>query len=123
MVTFAPVGLPVCEPGLPPDKLDDQLHDGIAAWIDSDAMSALLAEFGQGPLPAASLGERLTALESISARCWDYRKGLERHQALGEKFTAGRELRIRAAAAALGLAGRQTPAYESYDHVLVLGGG
>jgi hypothetical protein len=99
------------------------IAEGIAAWVDSDAMSALLADFGRGPLPVGPLGDRLAALEAISAECWDYRKGLERHQAVGEEFPADRAARIEAAAAALGLADRQTPAYESYDHVLVLGGG
>jgi hypothetical protein len=99
------------------------IADGIAAWVDSAAMSALLADFGRGPLPDGPLGDRLAALEAISAEIWDYRKGLERHQAVGEEFAADRAARIEAAAAALGLANRQTPAYESYDHVLVLGGG
>jgi hypothetical protein len=94
----------------------------IAAWAGSEAMAALLAEFGAGPLPEGSLAERLDALAVISDR-WDYRKGVERSQAVGEEFPPEQAARIQAAAADLGLAGRQRPARDSYDHVLVLGGG
>ncbi|GIE33963.1 hypothetical protein Ait01nite_070080 [Actinoplanes italicus] len=108
--TFAPVALP-------------SDLDGIAAWIDSEAMAALLAEFRHEPLPTGSLGDRLAALEAVSARCWDYRKGLERHQATGETFSPERTARIEAAATALGLLGHRPPPADDYDHILVLGGG
>jgi len=117
---FAPVALPN---GIAWDGTRASIADGIAAWVDSDAMSALLAEFGMSPLPDGPLGERLVALELISAQCWDYRNGLERHQAVGETFAADRAARIEAATVALGLVNRQTAAYEAYEHVLVLGGG
>ncbi|HEY0530355.1 MAG TPA: hypothetical protein VGD29_02010 [Actinoplanes sp.] len=100
----------------------ESIAAGIAAWAGSEAMTALLAEFGFGPLPGGSPGDRLAALSSISDR-WDYRKGAERSHAVGEEFSPGTAARIEAAAAGLGLAGQQTPAYEAYDHVLVLGGG
>jgi hypothetical protein len=108
MVAFSPVPLPA---GV----------TGIAAWVDSAAMTALLAGFGQRPLPTGPLAGRLAALEAISARIWDYRHGLERHETAGETFDEERTALIRAAAGALGLAARP-PAHREYDHVLVLGG-
>ncbi|MEU5914594.1 hypothetical protein [Micromonospora sp. NPDC047527] len=100
------------------------LVDRIASWIDSPAMTALLAEFGGGPRLAGSVADRLRALEEFSATCWDYRKGqLERHQAVGESFAPPTDARIRAAARSLGLAGRVMPRNRRFDHVLVLGGG
>lgn len=110
---FEPVPLPA----------GDDLAAGIARWVDSPAVAALLADFGQRPLPAGPLAERLSALEAVSAQIWDYRKGLERHEAVGETFPDERVALIRAAASALGLADRRTPAADRYDHVLVLGGG
>ncbi|GAB3076789.1 hypothetical protein [Micromonospora schwarzwaldensis] len=98
------------------------IAEGIASWVDSPAMTALLAEFGGGPRPVGPLGDRLDALAEFSAR-WDYRKGLERHQAVGESFAAGTDARIRSAARSLGLAGRVMPRSLWFDHVLVLGGG
>lgn len=98
--------------------------DGIANWIDSPAMAALLTEFGDRPRRDGPLVDRLAALERFSADHWDYRKGtLERHQAPGESFTASTEARIRSAARSLGLAGRVVPRHRQFDHVLVLGGG
>ncbi|WP_431932042.1 hypothetical protein [Micromonospora sp. RP3T] len=105
----------------PPDRAG--IAEGIASWVDSPAMAALLAEFGGGPRPVGPLGDRLDALEEFSAR-WDHRKGrLERHQVVGESFAADTDARIRSAARSLGLAGRATPRGRSFDHVLVLGGG
>ncbi|MFI2714570.1 hypothetical protein ACH495_31060 [Micromonospora sp. NPDC018662] len=96
--------------------------EGIASWVDSPAMTALLDEFGGGSRPGP-LGDRLDALEEFSAR-WDHRKGLlERHQVVGESFAAPVDARIRSAARSLGLAGRVMPRSRSFDHILVLGGG
>lgn len=96
--------------------------DGIATWLGSVAMTALLDAF-KFRLPAdGPLVDRLVAAERFSAR-WDYRKGLERHQAVGETFEPELDALIRAATSALGLADCATPAAERYDHLLVLGGG
>jgi hypothetical protein len=100
----------------------DGTSSGIAAWVDSQAVAALLAEFDCGPLPSGSLGFRLETLASISDR-WDYRKGAERSQAVGEEFPADKAARIGALAKDLGLVRRQVPPSSVYDHVLVLGGG
>lgn len=98
-------------------------NEGIAAWIGSPPMAALLKEFGERLPARGSLADRLSALEAVSARIWDYRKGVERREAVGEVFDDERVAVIRAAAAALGFAGPHEPAGRSYDHVLVLGGG
>lgn len=95
---------------------------GIDAWARSEAMTALLAEFGERP-PDGEPGAVLAALDRFSEQRWDYRKGLERHQAVAEAFPAATDEVIHAAAAALGLAGRRLPPGREYDHVLVLGGG
>lgn len=115
-VEFAPVPLP-------PAGDVTRIADGIATWIGSAAMTAMLAEFGQEPLRTGSLADRLAELEEFSARRWDYRKGLERHQAVGEDFPPEVDARLRAAIRALGLLGQHAPSAREYDHVLVLGGG
>ena len=95
-------------------------HD-IAQWIDSAAMVALVRAFG-GDLPPGDVDARLAYLEDFSM-VWDARAGGERVDArYVERDDATRKL-IEAAAPALGLAGRQRPAFDRYDHVLVLGGG
>jgi hypothetical protein len=115
-VEFAPVPLP-------PVGDVTRIADGIATWIGSAAMTAVLAEFGQEAFRNGSLADRLAELEEYSARRWDYRKGLERHQAVGEDFPPEVDARLRAAIRALGLLGQHAPSAREYDHVLVLGGG
>ncbi|WFE52894.1 hypothetical protein [Micromonospora sp. WMMD1155] len=120
-VALPPVPLPTTVAG---GDNRAELARAIASWVDSPAMTALLREFRYGPLPDAPLGDRLAALEKISAERWDYRAGnLERHEAVGERFDPAADARIRSAAGALGLADRSTPSGRRYDHVLVLGGG
>ncbi|MEV1319546.1 hypothetical protein AB0J14_26100 [Micromonospora arborensis] len=130
---FSSVPLPTIGPGVgertaagaglgTPDRA--RLVERIAFWVDSPAMTALLGEFGGGQRLVGSLADRLRALEEFSATRWDYRKGqLERHQVVGETFTAPTDARIRSAARSLGLAGRVVPRNRRFDHVLVLGGG
>jgi hypothetical protein len=95
---------------------------GIAAWVFSPAMAALLAAFSAPPLPS-SLDAALAALDNFSAARWDFRGGKERHQARQENFAPNLDALIRSAAGALGLLGRQVPASSSYDQLLILGGG
>jgi hypothetical protein len=96
--------------------------EGVAAWLGSAAMTGLLDAFGFGLSTGRPLADRLADAERFSDR-WDYRKGLERHQAAGETFEPELDALIRATAAALGLAACATPTADRYDHVLVLGGG
>ncbi|WP_326550679.1 hypothetical protein [Micromonospora sp. NBC_01813] len=114
--TVAP--LPSCPPG--GDRAG--VAEGIAAWLGSAAMTALLDAFGFRLPTAGPLADRLTDAARFSAR-WDYRKGMERHQAVGETFEPELDALIRQATAALGLADCSTPAAQRYDHVLVLGAG
>jgi hypothetical protein len=104
------------------DGTPESIEESIAAWVGGPALTALLDDFGLGPLPRGSLGERLEALAAASDR-WDYRRGAERFQAVGETFADDRAARIGAAAAALGFVDHREPAHDAYDHVLVLGGG
>jgi len=118
MTQFPIVRLPAWPAGgATPEAL---AHD-IAQWIDSAAMAALVRAFG-GDLPAGDVDARLAYLEDFSM-VWDSRAGGERIDARYiERDDATRKL-IEATAPALGLAGRQRPALDHYDHVLVLGGG
>jgi hypothetical protein len=115
---FTAAPLPTGAPG--GDRAE--IADGIAGWAGSPAMTALLAEFGHQPPRDGPLAGLLADLEEFSAGAWDFRKGLERSQAVGVRFEPGRDALIRSAAAALGLAHRQVPPRRRYDHVLVLGG-
>jgi hypothetical protein len=114
------VGAPL--PTFTPDGDRVGVAEGIAAWLGSPAMTALLDAFGHRLSHSDPLGDRLAAAELFSRR-WDYRKGLERHQAVVEIFEPQLDGLIRDAAAALSLADCATPTRDCYDHVLVLGGG
>jgi hypothetical protein len=119
MVTFAPVDLPVCEPGLRPDKLDDQIH----GWIASEPMRALVSAYGAS-LPDAPVGDLLRWLDAFSGEHWDFRRrgGVERDQVTPPAFAAETRELILAAATALRLVDPARPPHSTYDHILVLGG-
>jgi len=116
--TFPAAALPTLTPG--GDRAG--VAAGIAAWITSPAMTALLGAFGCPPSRTAPLGDRLAEVELFS-EVWDSRKGLERHQATARVFPSDLDKLIRAAAVSLGLADQEKPLHDTYDHVLVLGGG
>lgn len=115
---YTGVPLPSCAPG----GGRAGVAEGIAAWLGSAAMTALLDAFGFRLPAGGPLADRLADAERFSVR-WDYRDGKERLHARVETFEPELDARIRATTAALGLADCATPAGTSYDHVLVLGGG
>lgn len=108
-------------PALP--TTSDEGESRIASWIDSEALAALVAEFGAlpGDWARRDLGSRLVWLDEFSDR-WDFRRGAERNMAVDAEFEGERAELIVAAAEALGLTGVAPPATTSYDHVLILGG-
>lgn len=118
MTHFPIVRLPVWPAG---GVAADALVKDISDWVGSEALTALVDAF-DGRIPPADTATQLAYLDDFSL-VWDGRAGGER---LTARYTAHdnrtREL-VDAAAPALGLAGRQRPATENYDHVLVLGGG
>ena len=118
-VTGFPVAaLPVWPAGGVPA---DTLARDIARWVDAPALATLVQSFG-GALPAAATEARLAYLDEFST-VWDSRHGGERLDACyPERDEATRQL-VLAAATALGLAGRERPSADRYDHVLILGGG
>ncbi len=124
-MTELPAGTPLSPafPAVPLPATGADIAAQIAAWAGSPAMTALLAEFGHLPPATGDAGALLDDLDRFSAARWDYRRGLERHQAVAETFPPATDALIHAAAAALGLADRMRPASGEYDHVLVLGGG
>jgi hypothetical protein len=108
-------------PALP--TTSDEGEARIASWIDSEALTALVAAFGglPGDWAQRDLGSRLAWLDEFSDR-WDFRRGAERNLAVDADFDGERAELIVAAAEALGLTGVAPPAMTSYDHVLILGG-
>jgi hypothetical protein len=94
----------------------------IVEWVTSEAMAALLAAFGHVPAGAGDPAALLDDLDRFTADRWNYRKDRERNEAETETFPPATDALIRAATAALGLAGRLAPAARDYDHLLVLGG-
>ena len=108
---------------LPPGGDRAAIAGGIDGWTASPALAAVLAEFGHQPVATGSLADRLADLDAFAAERWNYRKGLERHQAVGEDFPPGVDARLRDGLEALGFLGTRGPRSGSYDHVLVLGGG
>lgn len=127
---FANAALPPCLPGGSTTDLESSISD----WVRSDALAALVNAFGGDPFggdptgthaPAAptDTGARLAALDLFSAQVWDFRQGGERVEATDPTFSAEIDALVAAAAPALGLAARTRPAWDSYQHVLILGGG
>lgn len=111
-------------------RLDDQspqtLRSQLSAWVDSEALAALVAGFG-GALPEGSPAERLAWLDSFSL-VWDYRgrnsvngEIAERNQAAAAELTVEESELAMAAATALGLVVPNFPRHTEYDHVLVNG--
>ncbi|GIE33964.1 hypothetical protein Ait01nite_070090 [Actinoplanes italicus] len=119
MVTFAPVDLPVCEPGFQPDKTDDQIRD----WVTSEPIRELVSAYG-GSLPDTQVEDVLLWLDDFSGEHWDFRRrgGVERDQVTAPEFDEATADLILAAARALRLVDAAQPAHSSYDHILVLGG-
>jgi hypothetical protein len=113
------VALPLCPPGGPDPA---ELADMIGAWATSAALADLVRCFGGTP-PRGTVGAVLDELDRFSD-VWNYRRGgLERADATVVDYPDGVDDLVRAAAVALGLAGRGRPAEKWYDHVLILGGG
>lgn len=119
MVTFAPVDLPVCEPGF---RFGD-IEGAIRRWVASEPMRALVTAYGSG-LPDAGVGELLAWLDVFSDEHWDFRRHgrVERDQVRAPDFDPGRAELIMAAAAALRLAESAPPPRPAYDHLVILGG-
>lgn len=113
------VPLPPCLPGGPHLAA---LEAAIAGWIGSPPMADLLECFG-GSIAPGPLDPVLHRLAAFSAEHWDFRRGLERYQMARLNFAPDLDARIRAAVHALGFVGPARPAFDRYDHVLVLGGG
>ncbi|MEV0649656.1 hypothetical protein AB0I28_30810 [Phytomonospora sp. NPDC050363] len=116
--TFAPVPLPVCD-GVPEDR--ESAAAGVAAWIGSAPMRALVAEFG-GRFPEGPTAEALAALDAFSAEHWDFRDGRERAEARRHAFEPATAALIVDAARALGLLSARPPRHRDYTQVLILGG-
>ncbi len=106
---------------LPPSTDAKAATAGVAAWIGSDPMRDLLAEFG-GALPGGGLRAELDYLDAFSLEHWDFRAGRERFETEAERFDPDRERFVHAAARALGLRGGRRPRLARYTYVLVLGG-
>ena len=98
MNAFAQVPLPES----PTEHGVERARFSIAAWVKSDALSALAEAFGGIP-EDGSLASRLAWLDNFSEQKWDYRKGQERNLAHSEDFDSATEDLILAAADALGL--------------------
>ena len=113
------VPLPPCLPG---GAQPGALEAAIAGWVGSPAMADLVDCFG-GAVPTGPLDSVLTGLVAFSAEHWDYRRGLERYQMARLNFSPELDARVRAAVHALGFEGPARPAFDRYDHMLVLGGG
>lgn len=114
-------------PGSGGSLAPDDLAAEVTAWVDSEALRALLDHFGAPPMPSA-LDAKLQALEDFTAEAWDYRRSadgqsLERNQVnLAAIDDPATEDLVRAAATALGLVEARPPLHHEYDYIVVLGG-
>ncbi len=121
--SFEPVPIPGSGGSLAPVDLAAE----IAAWVNSEAMQALLNHFHAPDMPSA-LGARLEALEAFTAEEWDFRRAggggsVERNQVnLSAIDDPVAERLVEAAATALGLVGPRKPLRPDYDFIVVLGG-
>lgn len=116
----------VVVPGQGEDPRPDVLLAEIAEWVHSDPLQALIRRFG-GDFPADTLAAELAYLDEFTAARWNFRQRvkegpLERNQIDSDAVTGADEEIAVAAADALGLVGPRPPKYDSYDHVVTLGG-
>jgi hypothetical protein len=118
-VTTEPLALPPCEPGGPdPDAVTASIDE----WVRSPALAELVGYFG-AELPAGPLGAVLAWAAEFST-VWDFRAGIrERFDPTRVDYGDGLDARMRTLVHTLGLGGRERPAHDRYDHVVVLGGG
>jgi hypothetical protein len=94
----------------------------IGEWLRSPALTELVRHFG-GEVPNGPLGEVLDRVAEFS-HVWDFRGGVkERFDTDRRDYEPELDARLRTLIAVLGLGGRDRPAHDSYDHVVVLGGG
>ncbi len=116
----------VVVPGQGEDPAREVLLSEIAGWVHSEPLQALVHGFG-GDVPFGSLADELAYLDEFTATTWNYRRRvkdgpLERNQIDADAVTGTDEELALAAADALGLVGPRPPRYDSYDHVVTLGG-
>src|SRR5688572_6025925 len=100
----------------------EDVERSVREWVFSDRLRELVAIFGER-IPATGTREALAWLDEFSLRRWDFRGGGERSAMRHHEFTPGENAAITAAMHDLGLAGRTAPARDSYDRILILGGG
>jgi hypothetical protein len=113
------LALPPCEPGGPDPAA---VLASIGGWVTSPEMAELVGHFG-GEVPDGPVGSVLDRVAEFS-RVWDFRAGVkERFDTARVDFGPDLDARLRALIRVLGLGGRDRPARERYDHVVVLGGG
>ncbi len=112
--------LPPCEPGGPdPEAVAAFVH----GWVTSPAMRGLVTHFGGEPPEGPGTAALLDAVAEFSA-VWDFRAGVrERFDTARVGYGPGVDERLREHIGALGLGGRPRPAHDTYDHVVILGGG
>jgi hypothetical protein len=113
------LALPPCEPGGPDPAA---VAASIGRWVTSPELAELVGHFG-GEVPDGPLGSVLERVAEFS-RVWDFRAGVrERFDTAPVDYGPDLDARLRALICVLGLGGRDRPAREGYDHVVVLGGG
>ena len=114
-----PLTLVPCEPGGPDPAA---VAASIAGWVNSPALAELVGHFG-GEVPDGPLASVLDRLAEFS-RAWDFRAGVrERFDATHVDYGQELDARLRTLIHTLGLGGADRPAHDTYDHVVVLGGG
>ncbi|MER7004272.1 hypothetical protein ABT297_14680 [Dactylosporangium sp. NPDC000555] len=114
-----PFPLPPCEPGGPDPAA---VAASIGAWVTSPAMAELVGHFG-GRVPPGPVGPALAWAAQFS-QVWDFRAGVrERFDTAHLDYGPDLDTRLRELIHVLGLGGRDRPARDGYDHVVVLGGG
>jgi hypothetical protein len=98
------------------------LETQIETWVNSEPIVQLVSAFGgAGIEPSDSLSVTLEKLVTFTER-WDFRKGTERNLAETRNFADDQAELILGCADALGFVVSPAPRFDSYDHVIVLGG-
>jgi hypothetical protein len=110
--------LPPCDPGGPDPTA---IAASIGAWVTSSALAGLVALFG-GEVPDDPCARLLRWMAEFS-EVWDFRAGVrERFDTARVFYDGDLDTRLRTLIHTLGLGGRP-PVADSYDHIVVLGGG
>ncbi|GAB3727610.1 hypothetical protein GCM10027598_47500 [Amycolatopsis oliviviridis] len=116
------VAAPTWSADVPRSEARARMRAALGAWIRSEPLTALAAEWGAAPPRDVSDDDLFGWFDKLSDKHWNFRRGAERNQAVRANLTPAQKRAAVATASALGLVEPRPPSRRYYDYVLILGG-